>query len=184
MGRIGMGAWRAIGRYYPDMSVSGNAPSVRAFFNVRGGNLAVGQPRGRGGACLGPTPPKAHVSPGRSSGPCVPGRCLLRLPGLRPIAVEPIAPHQRCRYAHGALPQPWGYREGLPATRLRRWCRSTPLASEDLGPGDFVKAEYAACGDDTLIPASALLPRATTAALHACARFGTAAPLSRVRRAR
>jgi hypothetical protein len=28
---------------------------------------------------------------------------------------------------------------------------------EDLGPGDFVKVECAACGHDTLIPASALL---------------------------
>ena len=28
---------------------------------------------------------------------------------------------------------------------------------EDLGPGDFVKMECAACGHDALIPASALL---------------------------
>jgi hypothetical protein len=28
---------------------------------------------------------------------------------------------------------------------------------EDLGPGDFVRAECAACGHDTLIPASALI---------------------------
>jgi hypothetical protein len=28
---------------------------------------------------------------------------------------------------------------------------------EDLGPGDFVKAECAACGHDTLIPVSALI---------------------------
>jgi hypothetical protein len=28
---------------------------------------------------------------------------------------------------------------------------------EDLGPGDFVKTECAACGHDTLIPVSALL---------------------------
>jgi hypothetical protein len=61
---------------------------------------------------------------------------------------------------------------------------STPLGSKDLGPGDFVNVECAACGQDMLFPASALLQGLSAPANLPCARLGTTARVPRVRCAR
>jgi hypothetical protein len=52
---------------------------------------------------------------------------------------------------------------------------------EDLGPGDFVRAECVACGHDELIPASALLQAAGD---HTRARFAAPVPVPGMRYAR
>jgi hypothetical protein len=48
----------SIGGIYAACSFRGTAHHVARFPQVHGGNLLVGQPRGRGDACLGPPPPK------------------------------------------------------------------------------------------------------------------------------
>jgi hypothetical protein len=52
---------------------------------------------------------------------------------------------------------------------------------EDLGPGDLVKVECAACGHDVLIPPNALLQGLRLAPTTLVGRSGTAPPLPRVR---
>jgi hypothetical protein len=54
---------------------------------------------------------------------------------------------------------------------------------QDLGHGDFVKVECIACGHvELLSPDTLRIKGLPTAAIHSGARFGTAAPLPRMRR--
>jgi hypothetical protein len=55
---------------------------------------------------------------------------------------------------------------------------------EDLGPSDFVRVECIACSHGERVPADLVAPPTAVAALHPCARFGTATALPRVRCAR